>query len=637
MFATARYRVAQAQRLARPLALVALPLALLLGYLFWAFLPSREQLAGFGDDPAFNAWHFLHLFRSFDRAGPWTLFSKEVWNAPIFAPGELHLGLSENQLWPALLLWPLWKLSGGLVFTLGVGMVALHLAAFGAAAGWLGALGVRELRFWGGLVFALSGWLQDHYAHWQNGCIFLLPLALWAWARFCETPSGKRLVLCALAFGWIVGWNLYFAVMMGTLFAALLAHALLTKRAPRARLVLLAALAVLVQLPILWRYAQLAAQVGQFAAWDSYPAGAWSWLGRFARPSLLEHTFRAWPRAHPATIEAAGFVGLAWAGLSLLSVIRARARWPLVFAACAFWISLGFGHGALDVLALAPPFNALRAIGRFQIGVMLGTLPAVFLLLEEWRGVRRILPLALVLLELWPAGPALRVHIPRELDGPPTPIEAALSSSPEPVLVVDDAQRDAAAGDSALGRAHLRGLHGSPIADRRSALRAGRAPPRAARRSARPDAGDAGARHRLAHPRGAPVAPAPAARLLPRAGRPGLSLRHDRSGAARAAGAVRRRPGGAHGPHARRGRGTLLRPARGPPRLRAARGLPRLPREPVAALHARARHRHRGPQLQRHPLSRRRAGLSQGGPRRVERVACVDAPDVVRADPCRPQ
>jgi len=411
-----------------------LPAAIVVGYSLWAFFPQREGMVGYGDDPAFNAWHFLHLFRTFDRHGPWSVFTRAPWNAPIFAPGELRLALSENQLWPALILWPFFRLTGRLVETLDAGMIALHLAAFAAAAGWLGARGIRELRFWGGLLFALCGWLQVQYAHWQNGSIFLLPLALWSWERFRARPQAGPMLICALAFGWISGWNLYFSVMAGTALAGLALYAAFRHQVPPWRLLALILLSVLVQVPVLLRYAQLASQVGGYFPWDWYPATWTSWLMRSTRPSWLEAHFNFWPRAREAGIEANGFLGFAWAGLALASVAQRRARLPLLWAVLAYWASLGPGHGLYDALALLPGWDGLRATGRLQLAVAVATLPAIFAMLEERSGWRRAVPLALVLLELWPAGPALRAQIPQTIDGPPTPLERALAAGPGLVL-----------------------------------------------------------------------------------------------------------------------------------------------------------------------------------------------------------
>lgn len=414
------------------------PFVLVLLYSLWACYPRREALIGMGDDPAFNAWTFLHLFRSFDAQGIKACFGP-AWNAPIFAPGNLQLALSENQLAPALLLWPVWKLTGSVVATLNLGMIGLHLAAFFAAAGWLSRRGVRELCFWGGLVFASCGFLQAEYVHWQNGCIFVFPLALWAWEAFRERPTALRIVFCAASFGWIAAWNLYFFLMGGMLLAILAAHAWFRRLAPRASVAALFALSLGLSLPILIPYAEVAGRLGGFGVHEFYPADAWSWLRRPLRPSFLSAHFQGWPVPRDENAGAAGFLGFAWVALALAAVRIPRARGPLFFAALAYWASLGPGYLLYDVLRALPGFSGLRAVGRFQIGVAVAALAAAFTWLEGQPTGWKALFLGILLLELAPARPALRVHIPAAVDGPLTPLELAMGRSPDPVLPVPDA------------------------------------------------------------------------------------------------------------------------------------------------------------------------------------------------------
>jgi hypothetical protein len=418
---------------------VFLPALLCLAYALGSFWPRRDGMPGFGEDPLFNAWHFLHLFRTFDAHGPLAAFSQAAWDAPIFAPGHDRLALSENQLWPALALYPIWKLTGQLVPTLTAGLVLLTCAAFFAAAAWLRGRGIEELACWGGLFFACCGWVQCHYAHYQNACIFVLPLALFAWDRLLDAPSLVRGFLAGAAFGWISGWNVYFFLLFVPLCGGLVLRSLL-----RRRLGLLQAAAVLAGAaaacaPVLPHYAAVAREVGSFAAWDAYPAAFSSVLARPGRPSLLEATLRFWPRAGPG-IEAAGFVGFTWLAVSAASLLRPRLWWPLLLAGLAFWASLGPGHGLYDLLRGLPGYSGLRAIGRLQIGFTLGTLLCLLSLLEEAKGAMRWLPLAAILLELLPAGAAQRVRIPAALDGPPTPLEQALAGDSSPVLVLGEVQ-----------------------------------------------------------------------------------------------------------------------------------------------------------------------------------------------------
>jgi len=143
------------------------PLALAAAYALWTFRPERGFLPGGEGDPLFNLWTFEHVWRQMDRLGPLHLWSDRFWSAPIFAGTPLQLAFSENQLYPALILRPLWRPLGG-ALALQWGAVWMTLAAFGCAFGWLRSLGLRELAGAGALLFACCGFVQSQYAHFQN-------------------------------------------------------------------------------------------------------------------------------------------------------------------------------------------------------------------------------------------------------------------------------------------------------------------------------------------------------------------------------------------------------------------------------------------------------------------------------------
>src|SRR2546423_15270200 len=99
---------------ARTLAAGAVPLALSVAYGLWSFWPDRSRIAGWGEDPYFNLWILDLCFRKLDAVGLLHIWDRAFWSAPIFAGSPLGLAYSESQIYLALLLRPLWHLTGSL-------------------------------------------------------------------------------------------------------------------------------------------------------------------------------------------------------------------------------------------------------------------------------------------------------------------------------------------------------------------------------------------------------------------------------------------------------------------------------------------------------------------------------------------
>jgi len=402
-------------------------LALAAAYALWTFRPERGFLPGGEGD--FNLWTFEHVWRQMDRLGPLHLWSDRFWSAPIFAGMPLQLAFSENQLYPALILRPLWRVLGG-GLALQWGAVLMTLAAFGCAFAWLRSLGLRELAGAGALLFACCGFVQSQYAHYQNLCIFLLPLALWSWNTLERAPGPARAALCAVAFGWIGGWNMYFQLFADLL---LLALVLLRTGVPlRWRLAALAGAAA-AQAPIALKYAELQQAIGSLSVSLTYGAVPRSILGTAMRPTLLQRFLPGYPTAE-VPIEAAGFLGFSWTALVVAALLHRRSRGWAVAALLAFWAALGLGHGLFDVLHALPGFSGLRAAGRFQVLTALFAVPAALLVVQEARGAARWLPIALAAIELVPGVRALRAPVPVDFGRRATAFEAAVGGR-GPLLV----------------------------------------------------------------------------------------------------------------------------------------------------------------------------------------------------------
>ncbi len=393
-----------------------LPWLLAVSFAAFSFWPARDSIPGFGGDPLFNLWtlevvrHDLATFTS-------------PWRAPLYGGHPLGIAFSENQLFAALLFWPIRALTGNGAAAMGIEAMALSLLAVACTAGWLRAVGVRSLAVWGGLLFAGCGWLQSQYAHYQNLCVFVLPLALWAWTAYARDPRPARLFACVAAFAWIAGWNLYFLVFADLCLAVL---------AIRARRPAALALTLALQAAFLFPYAAVSRQIGGYGAIETYGATLRSLFGSTARPRLIAPSF-------DVPVESAGYLGAVWLVCMALSTRRRESRPWLLAAGLAFWAALGRGYGLFDVLAIAPPVGALRASGRAQVLVILFSLPAALGWLETLRPGAAAGALALVVLDLLPAGRPQRVRVDPGLWGAPTGLARELSRSADPVLALPDA------------------------------------------------------------------------------------------------------------------------------------------------------------------------------------------------------
>src|SRR2546428_94210 len=241
--------------------------------------------------------------------------------------------------------------------------------------------------------------------------------------RLRARPRPARLGACALAFGWIAGWNLYFLVF---------ADLCLLVLAARAKRPLVLALALAVQAPFLVPYAQVARSMGGYAALLSSGAGLRSLFGSAFRPRLLLPSFEV-------DVESAGYLGPVWLALMAASLRRQESRPWLAAAAIAFWAALGRGYGLFDALAAFPGPSALRSTGRAQILVFLFSLPAVLGWLESLPRWRAPAAISLALIDLIPASRPQRTAVDPALWGPPSELSRELSRPASPPLVVPEA------------------------------------------------------------------------------------------------------------------------------------------------------------------------------------------------------
>jgi hypothetical protein len=396
------------------------------GFALYCFWPQRDSLIGWGSDPWFNLWTFEIAWHRIARDGPLWFIHRAAWRAPLFGGAELGLAYSENQAWPALFLFPLREWSGNGAWTMQVGAVAMALLAFFCTTAWLRRLGIGGIAPWGGVLFAASGWIQSQRGHYQNLCIFVIPLTLWAFATLRARPAAWRALLAGASLGWIAGWNVYFLFFSTVALTWLMARSL--RRGELSwlhSLAFVAAAAVLVA-PFAVRYAELGRMLGGYRAFISYGTTFRDLLARTHAPRLLPPHFEA--------AGEAGGAGVVWIALCVLALRLPRARPWLVASAIAYWVALGSSLGAWQLLSGLPWVSGMRAIGRAECLVILFSIPAILLCLESMpRKVAGSL-LLLAILELVPVGRPERVPVDPGWFGL-TPLTVAMAER-GPTLIV---------------------------------------------------------------------------------------------------------------------------------------------------------------------------------------------------------
>ena len=156
-------------------------------------------------DPLFSAW-VLGWVSDRLRDG-----LRDFWDAPIFFPARGTLALSEHYFGVALLVAPVYWLSGNAVATYNAGvLVAYTLAGAGMYLLARSLTGSRPAAVVAGVVFAFAPYRADHWSHLQVLSSGWMPISLWGLHRFLSVGSIGALVAFAGAFAMQALSNGYF-------------------------------------------------------------------------------------------------------------------------------------------------------------------------------------------------------------------------------------------------------------------------------------------------------------------------------------------------------------------------------------------------------------------------------------------
>jgi hypothetical protein len=341
-------------------------------------------------DPLFSAW-VLGWVSERLRDG-----LDGFWDAPIFFPAKGTLALSEHYFGVAVLVAPVYWLSGNAVASYNAGLlVAYTLAGCGMYLLARSLTGSRAAAAVAGAIFAFAPYRADHLSHLQVLSSGWTPISLWGLHRFLSHGSRGALVAFAGAFALQALSNGYFLYFLSFAAALVILFHLDAVRA-RWQLVLpqLVAAAVVILLalsPFVWAYLKSRAETGVARTYSdliNFSADA----GSYFVPADIVRVYR-WIPDHwlpgPQIPERQLFPGLVALSLALFAfwkgVDRSGSKTIRLYAAIGvlgFLLSLGpepsfFGSRLgpvgpyLAFSRVVPGMNGLRAPARSSILVFL--------------------------------------------------------------------------------------------------------------------------------------------------------------------------------------------------------------------------------------------------------------------------
>jgi hypothetical protein len=366
----------------------------------WPLVHNLSRAVAWPGDPFINIW-ILDWDWYATLHQPLSLF-----DATAFHPARYSLAYSENLYGVALLLFPLRALGAGPIAAYNIAML-LGYAFSGFAAYLLGqhVSGSRWAGIAAGVFYAFLPFRFTHASQVQHVWGGWLPLMLYLLLRYTEAPTWKRAGWFAAAF-LMNGLTSIHALLFGSV--AIAVTIAVERRRPRrldrrrlaggwGELVIATSLAILLLLPFLIPYLQVAKLYGMERSWEEvqrFSAMPSDWLATNTHNRL----YRAF--AHGSEPERWLFPGLLCLIVGAFG-FRNRIAW--------LWIILGF-IGSLGantffhrlLFEYVPGFRAIRVPARWAVIAYVGIAILVALGAARRPRLAPLIAIAFVI-ELWSA------------------------------------------------------------------------------------------------------------------------------------------------------------------------------------------------------------------------------------------
>jgi hypothetical protein len=338
-------------------------------------------------DPYLNLWILGWDLRTISTA-PLDVLNGHVFDAQIFHPARQTLAYSDHLLPIAVLVWPVYAITGSAVVAYNVVLLAslvasalaMHLLARRVTGSTLGAVAA-------GTIWGFWPYHTAHLGHLQLQATYAMPLAFLALHRLVAGVRRRDAVVFGVATAFMAATSVYYGVI-GAVGLAVSTIALTVttggRRATRlARRLLLAAVigAVLVA-PFVWPYFQVQEREGFVR--NLYEASRHAaTLGSYVSAPAVNLVYGTTGLLRTDRgAESELFPGLVVLGLAALGLVVARRRgaWPLACSATGLVIAgvtLSLGPDGFRALyawlhRVVFGFQAIRAPARFGVLVVLG-------------------------------------------------------------------------------------------------------------------------------------------------------------------------------------------------------------------------------------------------------------------------
>lgn len=336
-------------------------------------------------DPYLNLWILGWDLHTISRA-PLDLLTGRVFDANIFHPARQTLTYSDHFILQAIAVWPLYVLTGNIVFcynTLLFG--SLVCAAMAMYAFILGVTGSRWAAIMAGTAWGFWPYHFAHLGHIQLQALYFMPLAALALHRLVAGRTMRDAIVFGALAGAQAAASVYYGVI-GSIGLAIGGVALVIGVGGRhagkliARVLLSGIVALIVIAPVTWPYLESQSREGFGRNLFEASRHAATWRSYLSAPEVnLVYGRTGWLTT-PAGAESELFPGFLLIALAAWGLVSARRQgsWPLALSATAIVITgfvLSLGPDGIRLLyaflqRIVFGFHAIRAPSRF--GVLVG-------------------------------------------------------------------------------------------------------------------------------------------------------------------------------------------------------------------------------------------------------------------------